>query len=53
MTTDSETTTNWWQGILGGNETTTAETPTVTEPEVTDAPAVEIPTDIVTDYSEE
>lgn len=54
MTTDpSETTTHWWQGILGGNETTTAETPTVTEPDVTDAPVADVPSEPVTDYSEE
>lgn len=53
MTTDfSETTTHWWQGILGGNDTTT-DTPSVTEPDVTDAPVADIPEEPVTDYSEE
>lgn len=38
-TTGSETTTNWWQGIIGGNDETTA--PDVTEePQVTEAPVV-------------
>lgn len=56
LTTGSETTTNWWQGILGGGETTT-ETPVVTDPPTTDVPVVDIPTEPVTEepvyYSEE
>ena len=56
LTTGSETTTNWWQGILGG-ETTTTETPVVTDPPTTDVPVVDIPTEPVTEepvyYSEE
>ena len=56
LTTGSETTTNWWQGIIGG-ETTTAETPVVTDPPVTETPTAEPPTEPVandpTYYSEE